>query len=87
MMKSFPIRLQKNGTIVVPQDIQEKFNLQEGDLLNLIEIEGMILLTLQPSKVAQLADQIVTIREKSKISLDELLQGLDEQRKEISQKR
>jgi AbrB family looped-hinge helix DNA binding protein len=86
-MKSFPIRLQKDGAIVVPHDIREQFNLQEGDLLNLMEIEGIILLTLQQSKVPQLADQIATLREESKMSLYELLQDLNEQRKEISQKR
>lgn len=62
-MKSFAIRLEKNGTITVPQAIQDKLNLCEGDLLNLIEIEDLILLTLQQPKVPQLSDQITTIRE------------------------
>ncbi|MFM7438884.1 MAG: AbrB/MazE/SpoVT family DNA-binding domain-containing protein [Snowella sp.] len=51
-MKSFAIRLEKNGTITVPQAIQDKLNLCEGDLFNLIEIEDLILLTLQQLKQA-----------------------------------
>ena len=32
-MKSFPIRLQQDGTITVPKLIQDKLNLHEGDYL------------------------------------------------------
>ncbi|MDB9391156.1 AbrB/MazE/SpoVT family DNA-binding domain-containing protein [Microcystis aeruginosa] len=66
-MKSFAIRLEKNGIINVPQTIQDKLNICEGDLLNLIEIEGIILLTLQQPKVPQLSDQITTIREEANV--------------------
>ena len=39
-MKSFAIRLEKNGTINVPQAIQDKLNICEGDLLNLDNHKG-----------------------------------------------
>ena len=86
-MKSFAIRLEKNGTINVPQDIQDKLNICEGDLLNLIEIEGIILLNLQQPKVPQLSDQITTIREEANVTLNDLLQGLDEERQKIYQEK
>lgn len=86
-MNSFAIRLEKNGTINVPQAIQDKLNICEGDLLNLIEIEGIILLTLQQPKVPQLSDQITTIREEANVTLNDLLQGLDEERQKIYQEK
>ena len=86
-MKSFAIRLEKNGIINVPQTIQDKLNICEGDLLNLIEIEGIILLTLQQPKVPQLSDQITTIREEANVTLNDLLQGLDEERQKIYQEK
>ncbi|MEA5534065.1 AbrB/MazE/SpoVT family DNA-binding domain-containing protein [Crocosphaera sp. XPORK-15E] len=86
-MKSFAIRLEKNGTITVPQAIQDKLNLCEGDLLNLIEIEDLILLTLKQPKVPQLSDQITKIREKANVTLNDLLQGLDDERQTIYQEK
>jgi len=86
-MKSFAIHLEKNGTINVPQAIQDKLNICEGDLLNLIEIEGIILLTLQQPNVPQLSDQITTIREEANVTLNDLLQELDEERQKIYQEK
>ena len=45
-MKSFPIRLQQDGTITVPKLIQDKLNLHEGDYLNFLEIEELIIAVL-----------------------------------------
>ncbi|WP_107667632.1 AbrB family transcriptional regulator [Cyanothece sp. BG0011] len=82
-MKSFPIRLQQDGTIAVPKLIQDKLNLHEGDWLNLLEIEDVIILTSKQPKVPQLTEQITAIREEEKISLEELLEGLENERKII----
>ena len=82
-MKSFPIRLQQDGTITVPKVIQDKLNLHEGDYLNLLEIEELIILTSKQTKVPLLNEQITAIREQEKVSLEELLEGLEDERKII----
>lgn len=82
-MKSFPIRLQQDGTIAVPKLIQDKLNLHEGDWLNLLEIEDVIILTSQQPEVPGLTEQITAIRKEEKVSLEELLEGLENERKII----
>ncbi len=82
-MKSFPIRLQQDGTIMVPKVIQDKLNLHEGDYLSFLEIEDVIILTSKQPKVPQLTEQITAIREEEKVSLEELLEGLENERKMI----
>jgi bifunctional DNA-binding transcriptional regulator/antitoxin component of YhaV-PrlF toxin-antitoxin module len=84
-MKTFPIRLQKEGKIIVPQSIQEQLNLREGDWLTFVQIDDLILLTLKQPQVPQLADQISTLREQEEISINELIEGLELERKTIWQ--
>ncbi|MDJ0730415.1 MAG: AbrB/MazE/SpoVT family DNA-binding domain-containing protein [Crocosphaera sp.] len=79
-MKSFSIRLQQDGTIMVPKVIEDKLNLHEGDYLNFLEIDDVIILTSQQPKVPQLTEQITTIREQENVSLEELLEGLENER-------
>ncbi|EAZ92279.1 AbrB/MazE/SpoVT family DNA-binding domain-containing protein [Crocosphaera chwakensis] len=82
-MKSFPVRLDQDGTIIVPKVIQDALNLHKGDYLNFLEIEGLIILTSKNPKVPQLIEKITTIREEEDVSLEELLEGLEHERKII----
>ena len=84
-MKSFPIRLQQDGTITVPKLIQDKLNLHEGDYLNFLEIGELIILTSKQPKVPQLNEQITAIGvlEVLQDGLEELLEGLENERKII----
>lgn len=84
-MRVFPIRLQAGGQIAVPQVLQEKLNLTEGDMLTLLEVGEVLLLATKPPQVPQLADRILAIMESEGVSLSDLLLGLETERENISQ--
>ncbi len=80
---AFPVRFQKEGQITVPQVVQDRLNLAEGDMLALVQIDDLILLTLKQPQVPQLADQITAIREEVGLTLTDLLEGIEAERKAI----
>lgn len=84
-MRVFPIRLEKEGQITVPQAVQEQLNLTEGDTLTLLQIGDLVLLTPKHLQVPQLADQITAIREDEGVDLTDLLDGIKTERTAIWQ--
>ena len=84
-MKAFPIRLQENGQITVPQPVQDNLNLTDGDMLTLLQVGNLVLLTPKQPQVPQLADKITAIMEAEGITLTDLLDGIETERKAIWQ--
>ncbi len=84
-MRVFPIRLEKEGQITVPQAVQDQLNLTEGDTLTLLQIGDLVLLTPKNLQVSQLADQITAIREDEGVDLTDLLDGIKTERTAIWQ--
>ena len=84
-MKAFPIRLQENGQITVPQPVQDNLNLTEGDMLTLLQVGNLVLLTPKQPQVPQLADKITAIMEAEGITLTDLLDGIETERGAIWQ--
>ncbi|NEQ23730.1 MAG: AbrB/MazE/SpoVT family DNA-binding domain-containing protein [Microcoleus sp. SIO2G3] len=84
-MKAFPIRLQENGQITVPQPVQDNLNLTEGDMLTLLQVGNLVLLTPKQPQVPQLVDKITAIMEAEGITLTDLLDGIETEREAIWQ--
>ncbi|WP_290883033.1 AbrB/MazE/SpoVT family DNA-binding domain-containing protein [Fischerella sp.] len=86
-MRAFPIRLQKEGQIIIPQAVQDYLSLTEGDTLILLQIGDLVLLTPKQPQVPQLADKIATLMENVGLDLSDLLEGLEIEREAIWQER
>ena len=84
-VREFPLRLKEGGEITVPQVVQDKLNVTEGDVLTLLQVGDLVLLTPKPLQVPQLADKIVAIMEGEGVSLTDLLEGIQEERRAIWQ--
>lgn len=50
-VKTFPVRLEKEGVITIPQAMQNNLSLSEGDMLTFVQIGGLVLLTLKKPQV------------------------------------
>ncbi|MEA5599489.1 hypothetical protein [Rivularia sp. UHCC 0363] len=81
--KTFPVRLEKEGVISIPQAMQDNLSLSEGDMLTLVQIGDLVLLTLKKLQVPQLADQIAALRLDAGLSIEDLLEGLEQEREAI----
>lgn len=78
-MKTTAIRLRKRGIITLPVTIREKYGLEEGDPLTLIDLGEGVFLSPRRSLLPKLAQEIERLREEDGVSTEELIAGLAEQ--------
>jgi len=79
-MKARTVQFRGRGTVTLPARIRERYDLSEGDPLTLVDLDGAILLSPRGSVADKLAAEIEYLTEKAGLSLDDLLEGLREQR-------
>jgi AbrB family looped-hinge helix DNA binding protein len=76
------LQIRSKGTITLPAELRRKYNWEEGEILTAIDLgNGTLMLTSKPSKVMRSADKVAKKIQEANVSLDELLETLDEERK------
>jgi AbrB family looped-hinge helix DNA binding protein len=76
------LQIRGKGTITLPASLRKKYKLEEGEVLTVIDLgDGTILLKPMVSQVNRLSNQIAKRLKEENISLDDLLNALDEERK------
>ena len=75
------IQIRKKGSMTVPSQIRNKYDVNEGDIYTLIDLgDGAFMLTLRVSHVNRVGDQIAEMVKDGNTSLEELLDSLDLER-------
>ena len=77
---STTIQIHKRGTVTIPVELREKYGIETGDILNLVDLDGIFVLTPMVPMVAAQAKEIEQLRLEAGLSTDELLTTLREQR-------
>jgi len=76
------VKIRRKGTITIPAKLRKEYKLEEGQTLTVIDLgKGTILLTPKVSQVDKLANQIAKKFKDEGITLEDLLQALNELRK------
>ena len=76
------VKIRRKGTITIPAKLRKDYKLEEGQTLTIIDLgKGTILLTPKVSQVDKLANQIAEKFKDEGITLEDLLQALNELRK------
>ena len=76
------VKIRRKGTITIPAKLRKEYKLEEGQTLTVIDLgESTILLTPKVSQVDKLANQIAEKFKDEGITLEGLLQALNELRK------
>jgi bifunctional DNA-binding transcriptional regulator/antitoxin component of YhaV-PrlF toxin-antitoxin module len=81
------VQIGKRGTVTLPVQLRKRYGLDPGDLLTVLDLGGVFVLSPEVSVVSKIAREIEQLREEAGISLEELLEGLDEQRWRLYQER
>jgi bifunctional DNA-binding transcriptional regulator/antitoxin component of YhaV-PrlF toxin-antitoxin module len=81
------LQVRKRGVLTLPSDLREKYAIQEGDTYRLVDMDGIFVLTPMVPMVPELAQEIERTRLEAGLSMDELLQGLREQRERYNQEK
>lgn len=74
------IQVRKRGVVTIPSEIREKYDIQEGDTYQLVDMDGIFVLTPMIPMVPELAREIERFRREAGVSMEDLMQGLREER-------
>lgn len=74
------IQIRARGTLTLPVKIRERYGLEEGDALTLIDLDGALVLVPKIGLVPKLVGEIERLREDAGISVDEMIAGVREER-------
>jgi AbrB family looped-hinge helix DNA binding protein len=78
------VQVGKRGVVTLPKEMREKYGIEEGDALHLVDLGGgMFVVTPMMPAVPSLVEEIEAIREEG-ISAEELLVGLRKQRERLT---
>ena len=82
-MSAVNIQLRRKGVFTLPVSLRRKYGLEENDVFTLEDLgDGSFLLVPQVSRVARMGDRVAEVMAEEGVSLEEMLQALDEERQE-----
>jgi bifunctional DNA-binding transcriptional regulator/antitoxin component of YhaV-PrlF toxin-antitoxin module len=81
------IQVRNRGVITLPADLREKYGIENGDIFRLVDLDGVFVLTPMVPMVPELAREIEQVRLEAGLSIEDLLQGLREQRQRYVQEK
>ena len=74
------VQIRSKGTITFPASVRKKYGLEEGEVFRLIDVgDGSFFLLPVESKVMKSADKVAKKVKDANVSLEELLETLDEE--------
>ncbi|MCL4490140.1 MAG: AbrB/MazE/SpoVT family DNA-binding domain-containing protein [Chloroflexi bacterium] len=74
------VQVRQRGTVTLPADLRAKYGIKEGDTFRVIDLDGIFVLTPMVPMVPELAREIEKARLEAGLTVQELLEGLREQR-------
>lgn len=74
------IQIRQRGTLTLPAELREKYRIEIGDTVRIVDLDGILVLTPMSPVVTELAREIERARLDAGLSVDELLAALREQR-------
>jgi AbrB family looped-hinge helix DNA binding protein len=80
VVMSEQVQVRQRGTLTIPASLREKYGIRAGDTFQLVDLDGVFVLTPMVPMVPELAREIERVRREEGLTVDELLQGLREQR-------
>jgi bifunctional DNA-binding transcriptional regulator/antitoxin component of YhaV-PrlF toxin-antitoxin module len=81
-MQSFTIQVAQRGLVTLPQEVRKAHNIQPGQQMTLLDLDGVFVLSPRPSQVDALADRITQELADRGESLESMLEALREVRGE-----
>ncbi len=81
------VRVRQRGVLTLPASLREKYGIRPGDTFRLVDLGGIFVLTPMVPMVPELAREIERMRQEAGLTVEELLEGLREQRKRYYRER
>ena len=85
-MSAVNIQLRRKGILTLPVNLRRKYNLDENDVFTLEDLgNGSFLLIPKVSNLARLGDRVAEVMAEEDVSLEDMLEALDEERQDYYQ--
>ncbi len=84
---SYVLRVGAHGQITLPRAVRKSLAVDSGDVLSLVQIEDVLLLSRREARIPELSLQFSAMMQEAGVSLAELLQDLEEERRLIWEER
>ena len=75
-MSKTTVQIRQRGGLTLPAAIREKYRLEEGDALTIIDLDGVLVLAPKVSVLPKLTAEIERLRRESGVEIKHLLAGL-----------
>lgn len=81
------IQVRERGVITLPAELREKYNIENGRIFRLVDLDGIFVFVPMVPMVPELAREIERIRLEAGLGIEELLQDLREQREKYTKEK
>jgi len=81
------IQVRERGVITLPAELREKYNIQNGRIFRLVDLDGIFVFVPMVPMVPELAREIERIRLEAGLGIEELLEDLREQREQYTKEK
>ena len=81
------IQVHNQGVVTLPAELRKKYVIENGDIFRLVDLDGVFVLTPMVPMIPELARDIEQTRLEAGLSIEELLEGLREQRARYTQEK
>ena len=81
-MQTFTLQVAQRGLVTLPKEVRQAHNIQPGQQMTLLDLDGVFVLSRRPSQVDALADRIADELTDRGETLESMLQTLQEVRTE-----
>ncbi len=83
-MQTFTLQVAQRGLVTLPKEVRQAHNIQPGQQMTLLDLDGVFVLSRRPSEVDALADRIADELANRGETLESMLQTLREVRAEYA---
>jgi bifunctional DNA-binding transcriptional regulator/antitoxin component of YhaV-PrlF toxin-antitoxin module len=77
---SLSVQVRQRGTLTLPVELRQRYRIRPGDTFQVVDLDGIFVLTPLSPLVPELAREIERARIEAGLGVEEMLQALREQR-------
>jgi len=81
---SLTVQVRKRGVLTLPADVRQKYGIETGDTLRVLDLDGILVLTPMVPMVPELAREIERLREEAGLTTEQMLESLRQLREHAS---
>ena len=81
------IQVRERGVVTLPAELREKYNIKNGKIFHLVDLDGIFVFVPMVPMVPELANEIERIRLEAGLSVDEFLDDLRKQREQYNKEK